>query len=285
MKRKLLIPMLLTTAIAIAMIVVLCQKDNEPRESAGDIYEQIGKLHNEGLELFITKVEQLNLTKSTSGPLSKDEYEQIKTEVSTQIVAKLYDVAPNDVMVTTIVNSKNTIDPTTKSDSEVERLFTANQREFLSQLEALKNRNNTDTQHLIDAIRRLEEKMASKCTDEEMIAIRITASVSIYSAQYWAENYDRWGNILLGMDQAQMNRARTKKLTFEEVDMIMIADGLGAAAGAVKGAMAGAAGGTVVVPGVGTATGAVVGAIGFGLAGAIEGSILAGLGSWIYSWF
>ena len=105
-------------------------------------------------------------------------------------------------------------------------------------------------------------------------------------AQYWEKNYDRWGDVLLGMDQAQMSQVMTKRSPEEvNLDGIIISDGIGAAAGAIKGGMVGAAGGTVVVPGVGTAGGVLVGAIGGGLSGAIGSSIAAGIGNWINSWF
>lgn len=284
MKKKILIPMFFVAVATIAVIAVSCQKENGPKEPT-DIYEQIGKLHNEGLELFITKVEKTNLTKSTFQPLSREEYNKIQTEVSAEMVAKLYGLAPNNPAVANVMTASAVINPLTKSNSDPESLFTDHVKEFIDQLKILVQANN-DTPYLIDAVRHLEEKIISRCTDEEQVIIRTTASVAIYSAQYWEKNGDRWGAVLVGMEQAQMQKIATKKSPEEaDLDMIIISDGIGAAAGAIKGGMAGAAGGTVVVPGVGSAAGATVGAIGGGLAGAIEASIAAGLGSWIYSWF
>lgn len=46
--------MLFTAVAAIAVIVVSCQKENGPKEPT-DIYEQIGKLDNEGAWTIFTK--------------------------------------------------------------------------------------------------------------------------------------------------------------------------------------------------------------------------------------
>lgn len=51
--------MLYTALAAIAVIVVSCQKENGLQEPT-DIYEKIGKLHNEGLEPFLQKWIKLN---------------------------------------------------------------------------------------------------------------------------------------------------------------------------------------------------------------------------------
>lgn len=284
MKRIFFIYMALAAVAAVAVLLVACQKEGVPEEPT-DIYEQIGKLHNEGLELFITKVEKTNLTKSTAQPLSIEEYDKIRDEVSAEMVAKLYGVTLDNSIVKNMVAIPIVIDPLTKSNSELDGLFTKNVSDFLSRLKVLLQ-TKTETRFLTDAIRHLEKSMVVKCTDEEMEIIRITAAVCIYSAQYWEKNYDRWGDVLLGMDQAQMSQVMTKRSPEEvNLDGIIISDGIGAAAGAIKGGMVGAAGGTVVVPGVGTAGGVLVGAIGGGLSGAIGSSIAAGIGNWINSWF
>lgn len=47
--------MLFTVVAAIAVIVVSCQQENGLEEPA-DIYEQIGKLHNEGLDYILREI-------------------------------------------------------------------------------------------------------------------------------------------------------------------------------------------------------------------------------------
>lgn len=61
-KKFSLILMLFTVLAAIAVIVVSCQKENGPKEPT-DIYEQIGKLHNEGLDYILREIKTQPVTK------------------------------------------------------------------------------------------------------------------------------------------------------------------------------------------------------------------------------
>ncbi|WP_289198928.1 hypothetical protein [Bacteroides acidifaciens] len=258
MKRKGLISMCFAAMVAIVAIVVSCQKESAPKEPT-DIYEQIGKLHNEGLEFAFTYI---NAAQTKAGAKLTREQALVKGQESLDVFLAKHGI--------TSVVTKSGIDEFKDYDGQG---LNEKQKKYYDELiETVLNPtlDYDNTQLAIDYIRNsIVRSLPSQ--DAEVLLYGI--AVAKYSLEYWYKNTDKWTVAGAGLDAIAYSV--TTKGQNPEGD-----DGLdwkevakGDVAGAVGGALVGAAGG-----GVGAGPGA--------LAGGLGGSIVSGIGElwdWIFN--
>lgn len=257
MKRKFsLISMLFTALAAIAVIVVSCQKENGPKEPT-DIYEQIGKLHNEGLDYAFNYI----LTNQTKAGIKLTQEEaRVKGLEALDLFLAKHGFAVN----TTKVGTGEINDYNGEGLNE-------KQKEYYDELIEVIINPSLDYKNTQLAVDRVKRSIISNMSTQEAEVLLYGIAIAKHSLEYWYKNEDKW-RTAGGLD-VQAYRIMTKGENPEDDDNL---DWKEVAKGDVSGAVGGAAAG-LLAGGVGAGPGALV--------GGATGSLVAGveeLWDWIF---
>ena len=248
------------------------------------IYDDVGKLHNEGLDFVLdslTTIKKMNIEsplslKSSSGITDKHldniasiflKRENMSFDIKSIGVPALK--SNKDSQEKLEVLNNGSINSTTLKISQ-EALVYSVALEY-----KMVNAEFRSLEELDNFILDLEYELLhdDKLSSTEVDALLYMTSVAKYSTRYWADNYIKWASSLGNMEYVENNTFSSPMLKsssesgsawWDDVLGVAWVDAGSAGVGALVGAATGA-----VVGGVGAAPGAAVGAAAAGLGGSI----------------
>lgn len=239
--------MLFTAVAAIAVIVVSCQKENGPKEPT-DIYEKIGKLHNERLDYILREIKTQPVTKgggrkiSTAFIVNATADFMASRGYSSDAITKVGNDLPNSATYNNVVSQL-----TEKQQSYLDELF----KIFDSKQNA---------KEAITRIKALEKRIKVNCSAEEQPVLLCGTAVARYTIDYWDKHTEEWLAEIGGIEALQMHNVATKAENPESDDFNWKQLGREDAKGAVAGAgtvyvgaatVAAGSGGTLALPSAG----------------------------------
>lgn len=162
-------------------------------------YERIGRLHNEGLDYVWEKI-------VATAPLTKSGGREIPA--MNEIQQMCNDFACSKGYRVEAKNGEN------ERESMVDFSFLSEpQQEWLRQIKEIVWTATPDkVEEFIMVIKTLEQKLQQdeKISDAEKKILFYTMAVCRYSAQYWADNYEKWQVELFGMNKVTKCSVKTK---------------------------------------------------------------------------
>lgn len=98
---------------------------------------------------------------------------------------------------------------------ETDNLLTVNQKELLSEVNAVVNNLKIDIEPTLKILRNIERKAKRRCSEEEKTVVLCAIAVGRHSLQYWHDNYEKWMIELGGVDNMILQRSRLKSESIE----------------------------------------------------------------------
>ena len=218
----------------IAAVLFSCQSIfDEENKVSNNPQDNIGQLHNEGMDYILNEITQLPKTKSG---IRVVDISHIK--LATISFMKKKELLNNRITKSTY--SDNFPDSINFSDVSMTNI----QKEYLIRLiDILSVTKEADLKKITNNIIELEnEILENKAIEEdERFPILCGCSVARYSAVYWTENLEKWKVEIMGINNSQQKIITTKSGDPEEgfwdgVWDIAKEDAIGAALGALGGA-------------------------------------------------
>ena len=251
-----------------------CTKEKTSSEVTPFDYEQIGIIHNNGIDYVFNYVKEktgyyeaelktqedlLSLVEEgTREFLRKNEiFDKQGREIALEESKKPF-VFYSDCLMDNLKSA------TMESfcSSEVEVFLTNNQIAILSEMDEIFNDNFLDVQGVISSLEILEEKILSDCTEDEKHVLLCACSIGRHSFKYWFDNLDYWIE-----EFSPDNKLKKAQFSWATVGKNDVAYGIG---GGVAGAIAGGS----VTLGVLAIPGLAAGAIGGAISGSVGNAIL-----------
>lgn len=253
---------------------IACDRDEALQEVAFFDYEQIGVIHNRGIDYVFNYVKEktvhckpemktgealLHLVEEGTREFLKksDLFDEPGMEIALEESKKPF-IFYNDCLKDNLKSSTMT----SVCLSEIEALLTHNQKAILIEMDEVFNGNIWDVQEVTSSLEALEKKIISECSEEEKHILLCATSIGRHSFQYWSNNFDLWFDEFgpdIKFKKAQFNWA--------EVGKNDVAYGIG---GGISGAVIGGS----VTLGVLAIPGWAVGAIGGAISGSAGNAIL-----------
>lgn len=163
-------------------------------------YDRMGRLHNEGLDYVLEKiVTTASLTKS--GGREVPGMDEIRRMCEDFARSKGYRVDTRNGRKEGVL-------------MEDFSFLTEIQQEWLRQIKEVVHAATPDkTEELVMNIKTLEQKLRQDTTvsAREKKILFYTMAISRYSAQYWAENYEKWQVEVYGMAKVTTHSVKTKR--------------------------------------------------------------------------
>lgn len=246
--------MKLLLIIILSILIGACQKENDAVKQQAIDYEEIGKLHNEGLDYVLKQIKNQPKTRNGGKQIS---FELIYSMVDQFLETKGFQ--PNHVTRSSV---QTPIDSITLSPK---------QKKYYDMVMSVFDTSSTlNEQQAINYIIKIEEEIRINCSKTEQLPLLCGSSIAKHTIVYWSEKLPEWINEIIGDKKPSTRSANWSWKDFGGADV----------AGAVSGAIAGAIGGAFI-GGVGAAPGAVVGGVGVGI-GSSAGYAAQKLWDWIW---
>ena len=235
--------------VAIVAIVVSCQKESAPKEPT-NIYEQIGKLHNEGLDYVLQEVKKQPVTKGG-----------IRTINNAFIVNATADFMASRGYVSDAITKAGSNFPDSTAYNKVVSQLSEKQQGYLDELFKIFDNQKINAEEAIIRIKALENRIKVNCSVDEQPVLLCGTAVARYTIDYWEEHAEEWLAEIGGIEALQMYKVATKAEKPEDDEFSWKQLGAADAGGAVTGAGAvyvGAAaaaagsGGTLAAPAAAT---------------------------------
>lgn len=218
-------------------------------------FEQIGTLHNEGLDFVLGQLVEDEIDKQVISKDLKKAY-ALTLEASINFSSNSFDLSNSDNGKLT--QSLGKVDFNFESTAKGDYITTLMQREinlserqtrFFYELDRVLNNTDLDLEQILDEICGIEQEIMKQCSYEELNVLLSATSVGKKSLEYWKENFETWSLELIDMSLGKSEDDR--EWFWETIKNMGKSDLVGAGIGAGVGAFAG---------GVGAAPGAVAGA-------------------------
>ncbi|HED05830.1 MAG TPA: hypothetical protein ENI61_04005 [Ignavibacteria bacterium] len=220
----------IVSLFSIILLVVLnsCQTDNitspTNKEPFVNPYSKVGKLHNEGLDYILSKIEssrELFKYKNHKLIKSKDEILNFITNSGLEFIKKK-NLGKYTKTAFLEYSQKNLY----KTNSDVEDSLTDLQKKYLNDINYI-TETVKDTIKLKVSLNDLENNAYNVLGEEDSRVILIASSVAYSSTTYWARNFNKWKQAIIDTSNLQ------KTNNINTLKEIAAAD----VAGAVVGAM------------------------------------------------
>lgn len=226
--------MALAAVSAVAVLVVACQKEGVPEEPT-DIYEQIGKLHDEGLNYVLQEIKKQPVTQA-GGRVITDAL----------IVNATADfMASRGYQRDALTKSGNSI-PDSAAYNNVVSQLSERQQSYLNELFEIFDNKKLNAEEAIIRIKALENRIKVNCSAEEQPVLLCGTAVARYTIDYWEEHAEEWLAEIGGIEALQMYRVATKAGKPEDDEFSWKELGESDVEGAVVGAGSAVLGGAVV---------------------------------------
>ena len=272
---------------------------------------EVGKLHNEGMDFIFERLKQQAI-ESVNNPTTKKFSAQGEDDISKFLKQATLDFCEQNKNLKKSLDICKYVLDTPKKVLNAEDI-NPNLRKLLDEIDVVLSKEfSKDKLNILKAqLDVINQKAASTLSETDAMVVYCTTSTGYYSFQYWMDNYTKWyfalnyPEILEQYNNEEFNQLQMKsdKISakgwgwlgdlFDTVEgwyvstansveewwnnngrQILIADGLGAAAGAYSTITTSAAGSLVFGP-----TGVVVATVSGAVSGAIQGSALGAVGS------
>ena len=251
-----------------------CKKEEPASNESSFNYEQIGIIHNSGLDYVFNYVKE-KTANNKSVLKSQDDLLSLVEEGTREFLTEneIFDEAGRKIALKEskkpFVFYSDCLKDNLKSStlaglcpSELEIYLTNNQKTILSEMDEIFNDNFLDVPGVISSLDNLEEKILSDCPEKEQHVLLCATSIGRYSFQYWSDNLDVW------IDEfSPNNKLKKAQFSWATVGKNDVAYGVG---GGVAGAIVGGS----LTLGVLSIPGWAAGAIGGAVSGSIGNAIL-----------
>lgn len=264
MKRNYLSIALLLVMILVTSIIACQSTENDDSLLNENLYsyEQVGAIHNEGLEYVFKELVSYKSKARSNFSFSSDLLQTLSSKAVSEFLAKKQVLLPN-----------SRASRTTYSIAEVRNMLNKDQRKYYNKLMNVffdRNLNYEETQL---SIVNITMKIKKNLSTIEADPLLYGASVAKYTAEYWHSNWAKW-HIELGDGKKFICSSLTNSRNTPESDNDFSWKEVGAQD--VSGAIGGAVGGAIVggmAGGVGAGPGAATGGIGGGIGNSVASII------------
>ncbi len=193
-------------AILIMVVLFACNKSDELENNNEKLnvsdFEYIGKLHNQGLELSLEELRNMDSNLKSSKLSNKESLIELQKDISIKFVNEQnYSDELKTIAVSQIqdgINDYNSFDLKLKStqnntlpDSLMSKISIDAQNQLYNLFEIM-NDYDMNRSSLKSRISIIEEKAIQTLSTEEQFLILSTSSIAKNTLDYWSANYEEW---------------------------------------------------------------------------------------------